>query len=254
MSVFFRKTCFCIVIFLSAALLPAYAEDSVGELNRQGLKYQHEGKLDLAFNEFQKALEIDPNNTDALYNMASVYMSKKEYGKAAERFEKLISSNPNDGDAHYNLAVAYFGLKEYGKAGENYDKSQALNFVSETTKYFGELLNHYRYREVEFKYMSIYDAKPGEKVIKLKGNVVGDDLLIADTLKVIEPLSGVYKNGMFQLVEMKYLGVSEKDQNATEFLFKVIWNDNTSKTFRVTYSKSDVAKTQIHVVEEGSQH
>ena len=44
---------------------------------------------------------------DMHYNLGVLFSSKKEYNRAASEFQKVIELRPDDADAHYNLGVIY---------------------------------------------------------------------------------------------------------------------------------------------------
>lgn len=237
---------FVFVLFISSA---AYSENSAVEFNDIGLKHFQEKHYDLALEAYQKALNINPDYINALYNMGGVYLKMKEFDKAIEKFKKVVSLNPNDGDAYYQLADAYYFSGKYNEAISNYDKSQSFNFEPEKTKLLGEMLKPLRYREINFKYSPLLDAKAGELTIKIKGSIAASDLLIKDTLNNLEPFAGVSKKGMFQNVEIKFVGILPNEKG-TEELWILRWNDNTQKTFQVKYLKSATPGTDIEIKEE----
>lgn len=59
--------------------------------------------------------------------LASQYMSNKEYDKAADVYEKLLSKNPGSGYYYDNLLQCYFNLNQYSEA-EKLTKKQQRRF------------------------------------------------------------------------------------------------------------------------------
>lgn len=244
-----KKFIFSLIVFVLLTASIAYSENFAVEFNNIGLKYFQENHYDLALEAYQKALNIEPNYTNALYNMAGVYLKIKEFDKAIEKLEKVVSLKPNDGDSYYHLAAAYYYSGKYNEAIRNYDKSQFLNFEPERTELLGDLLEPLRYREIDFKYSSLLDKKATKIAIKIKGFITTSDLLIKDPLNSLEPFAGVSKKGMFQNVEIRFLGPLSEEKGV-EKLWILRWDDNTQKTFRVTYLESDVLGTNILITEE----
>jgi tetratricopeptide (TPR) repeat protein len=80
-----------------------------------------------AQNLYNKILEIDPNHSQALNNIAVIFTNLKDYQKAKKYFEKAIKINPNYADAHYNLGNIFKDLGEHQKAKECYEKAIELN-------------------------------------------------------------------------------------------------------------------------------
>ena len=64
----------------------------------------------------QKAIELDPTNAEAFYNLGKLYTSKKEYAKAIQAYDKAIDLDPSSPHAFFNLGFLYYGRKDYSKA------------------------------------------------------------------------------------------------------------------------------------------
>ena len=65
---------------------------------------------------FQKALECDPNQVNAIFNLANVLQVLGKYEDAAKLFEKVAKMNKNDSVALYRLGdcLVHLGnFKEY---------------------------------------------------------------------------------------------------------------------------------------------
>jgi len=80
-----------------------------------------------AQNLYNKILEIDPNHSQALNNIAIIFTNLKDYQKAKECYEKAIEINPNYADAHNNLGLIFKGLGKNQKAKECYKKAIEIN-------------------------------------------------------------------------------------------------------------------------------
>ena len=78
-------------------------------------------------NLYNKILEINPNHSPALNNIAIIFTNLKEIEKAKECYEKAIKINPNYADAHNNLGTIFKGLEENQKAKECYEKAIEIN-------------------------------------------------------------------------------------------------------------------------------
>ncbi|KHE91462.1 MAG: hypothetical protein SCABRO_02783 [Candidatus Scalindua brodae] len=62
---------------------------------------------DNAIVSFRKAIELNPDDEAAHYNLGIVYSKKRMYDEAILEYKKVIESNPNLPDVHYNLGVVY---------------------------------------------------------------------------------------------------------------------------------------------------
>ena len=52
----------------------------------------------------------------AYYNNGLVNLKKHRYRKAIENLQKAIEINPKDSDAFYNIGIAYAKIENYDKA------------------------------------------------------------------------------------------------------------------------------------------
>ncbi|MFC2160973.1 protein kinase, partial [Acidobacteriota bacterium] len=85
-----------------------------------GNYYFGRGNLDQAKNEFNKALELDPNYGDAHNLLGYVYSGMGKFLKAVEHLKKYVALNPNDPNPIDSLAAAYFWMGELDEASTNY--------------------------------------------------------------------------------------------------------------------------------------
>ena len=96
---------------------PAYLHNDNGSLLiNQGLH------LD-AIEEFDKAIELDPNLAPAYLNRGYAYSQLGRYLKAIENYDKGINLNPtialaydNRGAAHHNMGQILLAIDDYDKA------------------------------------------------------------------------------------------------------------------------------------------
>jgi tetratricopeptide (TPR) repeat protein len=64
----------------------------------------------------KKAIELDPENAEAFFNLGKLYTAKKKYTKAIHAYDKAIDLAPSSPDAFFNLGFLYYGKKDYAKA------------------------------------------------------------------------------------------------------------------------------------------
>jgi type IV pilus assembly protein PilF len=84
-----------------------------------GISYLNEEKLQPAFVEFQKALELDKNNRE-IYNVLGItYLRLDDFEKAEESFNKAVSLDKNYSDAYNNLCFVQYSMKKYEAAVSN---------------------------------------------------------------------------------------------------------------------------------------
>lgn len=151
-------------ILLCMMLIPAVAVYGQQQLDRKylrsGNKYYKDSTFVKAEVDYQKALDQNPNSTDAMYNLgnamlmqqkaedamkqyaaaakiekdkkklAEIYhnmgvilQSSKQYPQCIEAYKKALRNNPKDDETRYNLALAQKMLKDQQQQ-QNQDKQQ----------------------------------------------------------------------------------------------------------------------------------
>lgn len=99
--------------------------------NNLGLHYFHTGQLDRGHDNLEKALKLEPDNPDFLYNMSQMYliyfpqlgetlkMSKdKLFKKAMEMSKKATELLPGDFDLAQDYANNFYAAEQYGVASD----------------------------------------------------------------------------------------------------------------------------------------
>lgn len=83
---------------------------------RKGNKFYNKQKWEKALKQYQKALQIDKNNTWLLRRIGQLFLIKKEYKKAIEYMDKVLLVNPFDFESLEIKADCQVGLKDFGTA------------------------------------------------------------------------------------------------------------------------------------------
>lgn len=138
-----------------------YAPNNTHILNNLGMAYYFKGASGTAIKYIQRSIKVDPKNSAARMNLATIYMKNKEYGKAESEylritedltymaqfrtyynlgilkqgqgnmpeaikyFERAIKENENYCPAHYQLGLYYYKTASFKKA---YKKFQDASF------------------------------------------------------------------------------------------------------------------------------
>jgi Flp pilus assembly protein TadD/peroxiredoxin len=87
--------------------------------NNLGILSAREGNTDLAIQQFQRALQSDPEHPIALQNLGSAYRQKKDWPAAKQALEHSLALNPDDPEANYSLGMVYAQQNDTRHA-ENY--------------------------------------------------------------------------------------------------------------------------------------
>jgi eukaryotic-like serine/threonine-protein kinase len=99
---------------------------SVGYEN-VGNIYVQQGKFQEAVPYIQKALQIEPNSSSYL-NLGTAYFFLKQYANSTEAYEKAVELNPNDTLTLVNLADSYHAAGQQDKARATYERAIAAGF------------------------------------------------------------------------------------------------------------------------------
>jgi len=85
-----------------------------------GVKYQQQGRYDLAVEQYKKALEIEYNYAKTHNNLGSVYFLMEKYDQAIQEYQEAIDIKPDYAEAYYNLGLAYETIGKLEEAEKNY--------------------------------------------------------------------------------------------------------------------------------------
>ena len=106
-----------------------YGQDT-NTLVSKGNQYYKLSQFDLAETQYRKALEADPKNTKALFNLANALQMQKKYDEAIQLLDDFPKSTNNTtlvSAAYYNQGVANTKLKNLEASIESYKQSLRLN-------------------------------------------------------------------------------------------------------------------------------
>lgn len=97
-------------------------------LNNLGMAYYFKGKPDIAKTFIKQSLELDPKNSDARNNLASIYFTEKNYDEAIKEYEVILADllYNHTYRAYYNLALIYLAKNDIKKAQFNLEQSIGL--------------------------------------------------------------------------------------------------------------------------------
>ena len=85
-------------------------------------KYFNEKKYKEALVPYEKALEINPNNKEALLKIGNIYKNNKDLTKSSEYYQKAIAIDDKYTDAWFNLGLIYANTNKLNNAVDCFDK------------------------------------------------------------------------------------------------------------------------------------
>ncbi len=71
---------------------------------------------------YRRAIEVDPRQPEAHYNLGYVMLERGDARSATAYFEQALMGDPRFADAHFNLAMAWEQLGERGRARPHWRK------------------------------------------------------------------------------------------------------------------------------------
>jgi tetratricopeptide (TPR) repeat protein len=75
--------------------------------NNLGVAYAAKGELDLAIDQYQTALRLNPGDALAYFNLGNAYLMKGLADMAIEQYHTALSLKPDYARAHFNLGMLY---------------------------------------------------------------------------------------------------------------------------------------------------
>lgn len=120
----------------------------------RGVCYFKEGEYNLALNDFERAYELDPDNSLIWMYKGFTYRNMGEANKALESFSQYISRHPQDTTAYSYIlrGKMKYELGDFTGAVEDYDMALKL-------KPFEEKYQYYRF-------VALYDSKMYQPALK----------------------------------------------------------------------------------------
>lgn len=121
-----NKTILLLCLMLAALFSQAQENANIAK----GNEYYQMSQYDLAAAQYRKALEAEPNNAIAQYNLANTLQRQKKYDEAVQLLDGLAEST-NDKKlkekTYYNRGVAYSHLKNLDQSIESYKSALRLD-------------------------------------------------------------------------------------------------------------------------------
>lgn len=124
-----------------------------------GLSYMKEGKYQDAFVEFQKSIDIYPDDKHALNALGLIYMRFENFDKSAKAFEEALDLDPEFSEASNNLGVVYSRNKEWKNAIKYFELAlQNPLYPSPERAFYNLATAHYRMKEFDMALKNFKDA------------------------------------------------------------------------------------------------
>ena len=156
--------------------------NSIALLNIKGIACSHLKNFREAINAYNKAVQIDPENSITHFNLGVALQDNGQFSEALETYTNALRINPQYLQAIYNIGTVFEQMEIIPSAINYYNNSLAINPIESMNSLYeaiGDnsnsyscltyLLFHLNYSpdlsaEAIFDYYQRYDAKYGKKV------------------------------------------------------------------------------------------
>lgn len=103
-------------------------------LYNAGVTYYGMGDKENALKMYGQTLKVSPEYTNAANNIGVIYFERKEYETAKKYFEQALKYQPNNADAMGNLGAINHNLGNLKEAVDYYKKALAINPANQNVK------------------------------------------------------------------------------------------------------------------------
>ena len=152
LSLFGSKKKAAATMLLLMVAATASAQQADRQYIREGNKQFRLGQYDKAEVSYRKAVEKNPKNPQAAYNLGNALMAQKKDSAAVQQFEQStrIETNPlRKAAAYHNMGVICQTHKMYGEAIEAYKNALRNNPNDDETRYNLVLCKHMKKKQDE---------------------------------------------------------------------------------------------------------
>ena len=91
--------------------------------NNRGMAYGEKGDYDHAIEDYNRAIDLEPDYADAYHNRGVAYHQKGDYDHAIVDYDRAIELKSNYVIAYYSRGVAYGDKGDYDHAIEDYNRA-----------------------------------------------------------------------------------------------------------------------------------
>lgn len=102
-----------------------------------GLDLYSEGKHDEAIAAYRRAIEADPDYSDALHGLARIYQDQNRLDEAIEISQKLASLDPDDVLPHTSLSILFQKKGMIAEAEAEANKARVLGWKQQLKRNSG---------------------------------------------------------------------------------------------------------------------
>ena len=115
--------------------LPKGSRYEVRDYTDYGQALQTAGHPEEAIDAYNKAIDLNPKNTDLIRNLGDTYADAENYVKAAEYYQRLVDDGNHKANDLYTLSTYYLGIA----STEDLDAATKADALAKAQKYVDEV-------------------------------------------------------------------------------------------------------------------
>lgn len=235
-----------ILLLLIPGIAFAATTEEIESHFQKGLQYSQQGKMDEAIEEFSTVVSADSSGLtqdyytqtygEAFFDIGWLYSEKGDMTKGIENFRKALEILPSHKRALYYLSGDLLEIGEIAEAKLYYNRAKELGFSGDNSQMgdtVGGYFSNLKEREFIVQYQSFFDP---EKImaVTIKGNPIGDEQLIRDTITGIEKQSKII--GYSYLAPILVERIRQKENNTITIEKWAVGEGDNSKAFWIKYN------------------
>jgi Tfp pilus assembly protein PilF len=130
--------------------------------------YEKQGDIDLAIQEYKKALKSDEKNPVIHLSLGATYIKKKDIPQAIEEINRAVALEPEAVEPHAILALLYFSQEKLSEAGKEYERAlqNAAKLEPKNISIYKSLgilyLQQKNFKSAEETFLSIIGISPAD--------------------------------------------------------------------------------------------
>lgn len=117
-----------------------HVDNSAQTYYNRGVQYSLKGSFNKAIADYNKAFELDPENTDILFNRANAFENLKDFDAALNDYNTALKVNPKDGELYYKRSNIFFIQMNLDKALDDVQRAEQFKYPVDPN-YKGMLLS-----------------------------------------------------------------------------------------------------------------
>lgn len=129
-----------------------------------GLGFYQNKDYPRAAKELQRAISLDPSNTQVMNYLGNTYLAQNKTADAIKVFKNSLALDPTQDTVHLSLGNIYLGQKDYVKAENEYKQSIKLNPQDTVAPYtMGQMYQQMgRYQDAEAQFKKVMRMAPND--------------------------------------------------------------------------------------------